>query len=458
MAEAAVPALTHGRKIAFTVGDYACNLYWQSVSIFLLFFYTDVVGLSAAVAGAIYMIASIFDGLIDPLMGIVADRTRTRWGRYRPYLILGAVPLGLSFALLYYKPPLDGWLLAAFVLGTHLLFRLCYTIVSIPYTSLNARLTHSSMERSTLAGYRMVFAMVAGLTVSLATQPIVAAAGQGAADRGFLIAAVVFATVATVIFPVVFLTTREPERAETTATRRVSLLASFRLAGSNLAFWILMIGMTCVVSAWTAIGKSVLYMFKYYLLDEQAAKWALAAGAGAAVVFIPTWVFVTKRTGKRGAWLLASAIAIAGLLAFSFIGVGSVTRMITFLLLMHFCLQGLLMTFWSMLPDTVEYGQHRTGVRSESFLFGLGQLFLKVALGLGAGAFGVALSAVGFVANVPQSASTLEGMRQIMVAFPLAALVCGAIAMFFYPMRRGGHEAIVSQLAAADDESRSRAG
>jgi GPH family glycoside/pentoside/hexuronide:cation symporter len=112
------------------------------------------------------------------------------------------------------------------------------------------------------------------------------------------------------------------------------------------------------------------------------------------------------------------------------------------------------MTFWSMLPDTVEYGQHRTGVRAESFLFGLGQLFLKVALGVGAGAFGVALSHVGFVANVPQSPETLEGMRQIMVGFPMIALACGAIVMFFYPMRRGGHEAIVRELAAGEGARR----
>ena len=141
---ATLPSLSVPRMAAFATGDFACNLYWQSVSLFLLFYYTDAVGLSAGIAGLIYMIASIFDGAIDPFMGAISDRTRTRWGRYRPYILFGGVPLGLSFALLYYRPPVEGYLLVAFVLVAHLVFRVCYTALSIPYSSLTARMTASS--------------------------------------------------------------------------------------------------------------------------------------------------------------------------------------------------------------------------------------------------------------------------------------------------------------------------
>ena len=155
------------RKLGFTLGDYACNIYWQSLSLFLLFFYTDVVGLSAATAGWIYMVASIWDGAIDPLIGAVADRTRSRFGRYRPYILFGAVPLGLSFCLLYYKPPFQGTGLVVWLLATHILLRTTYAILNIPFMSLNARMTTSSSERSTLAGFRMLFATLAGLTVAI---------------------------------------------------------------------------------------------------------------------------------------------------------------------------------------------------------------------------------------------------------------------------------------------------
>ncbi|MGI9170054.1 MAG: MFS transporter, partial [Caulobacteraceae bacterium] len=167
--------LSLGRKLGFTAGDYASNLYWQSVSIFLLFFYTDAVGLSAATAGLIYMIASIVDALADPVMGSIADRTRTRRGRYRPYILLGCVPLALCFVLLYFRPPIEGLWLAGWMMSTHIVFRFAYTVVTIPYTALNARLTDSSDERSTMAGFRMMYGVLAALTVVYFTYPLVGA-------------------------------------------------------------------------------------------------------------------------------------------------------------------------------------------------------------------------------------------------------------------------------------------
>jgi len=144
MSGAPAQKLGFGRIIGFTVGDYAFNLYWQSVSLFLLFFYTDAVGLSAGVAGLIYMIASIFDAAIDPFMGAIADRTRTRWGRYRPYILFGAPFVGIAFMLLYYRPPLQGAELALWMLAAHIIFRIAYTVASIPYTAMSARLTPDS--------------------------------------------------------------------------------------------------------------------------------------------------------------------------------------------------------------------------------------------------------------------------------------------------------------------------
>jgi GPH family glycoside/pentoside/hexuronide:cation symporter len=138
-AETAVPRLGARRMLAFAAGDFAFNLYWQSLSLYLLFYYTDSVGLTAAAAGLIYMVASIWDGLVDPVIGVMANRTQTRWGRYRPYLLLGALPLGLAFMLLYWRPPLAGTALIAVVLGGHLLFRSLYALVSVPYAALTAR-------------------------------------------------------------------------------------------------------------------------------------------------------------------------------------------------------------------------------------------------------------------------------------------------------------------------------
>lgn len=444
---AAVPnQLSLARKLGFTVGEYSCNLYWQSITIFLLFFYTDVVGLSATTAGLIYMVASIWDGAIDPVMGAIADRTRSRFGRYRPYLLFGAVPLALCFALLYYNPPLTGSALVIWLLATHIIFRTSYTVLSIPFTALNARITSSSSERATLAGLRMIFATLAGLTIAASTQPLAAKFGGGAMDQGFLAAAALFGLIATLIFPLVFLAVREPEfdDVQHAPARMVDYWAAIR---ANRAFWVVMITLTCAVICATALTKSWLYYFKYYLQDEAASRMALTVLAASGLVTIPAWMVVTRFIGKRLAWFLATIFALLGLAFFAVTDIRSSADMTAFMVYMQIGILGLMMTFWSMLPDTVEYGEWRSGVRAEGFIFGLGQFFLKVALGLGAGLFGVALDLVGYVPNVQQSASTLAGLKYIMLVLPAAGLALGLVAMLFYPLKRGVHENIVEQLA-----------
>lgn len=439
--------LSVARKAGFGLGDYACNLYWQSVSLFLMFYYTDVVGLSGATAGFIYMIASIFDGATDPIMGALADRTRTRFGRFRPYILAAGVPLGCSFVFMFWKPALDGAGLLAVVLASHLLFRLCYTAVSVPYSSLTARMTHSSRERSTLAGFRMLFASLAGLTVSYCTQPMVAMLGGGDSARGFFYASCVFALLATSIFPLVFLATREPPDTQREA-RKLPFKAYWRAVATNRAFWVLMLGVTIGATASTALGKSVLYYFKYIVGDEAGARYALSLKALSALAIIPCWVFVTRFIGKQAAWVSASLWGIAGSLVLLALDISTTIAATVFFVLMHVAAVGKSLTVWSMMPDTVEYGEWKSGVRAESFLFGLGMFFQKVALGLAAGLFGWALDLVGYVANTAQTPETLMGMKLIVVLLPGLSFAGSMIVMLFYPLKRGRHEAIVAEIAA----------
>ncbi len=439
------PRLSFRRKLGFAMGDYACNLYWQSISLFLMFYYTDAIGLPASTAGLIYMVASIFDGVTDPLMGAVADRTRTRWGRYRPWLLLGAVPLGLSFAALYWKPASTGLMFTATVLGTHLLFRLAYTAVSIPYCSLTARITARSDERSSLAGFRMFFATLAGLTVSFSTQPLVAWLGDGDAARGFFYTACIIGTLSTAILPIVFLNTHEPVLPSDDAPSP-SLMQSWSAIRYNRAFWMVMIAVTAAALCSTVIGKSLLYYYKYFVQDEASARYALTVKAAAGLLIIPAWVQVTKFTGKRGAWFAATAWAMVSLGWFATVDLYGAVAAGIFFLVLHVATLGLHMTYWSMLPDTVEYGEWRTGVRAESFIFGIGIFFQKLALGLAAGLLGVALDLVGFTPNVDQTPETLAGMKFIIVFFPALGLVLAAFAMWAHPLRKGEHERISEEL------------
>jgi GPH family glycoside/pentoside/hexuronide:cation symporter len=393
------------------------------------------------------MIASIVDAIADPVMGSIADRTRTRYGRYRPYILFGCVPLGLSFVLLYWKPPLEGLWLAVWMMATHIAFRFAYTVVTIPYTSLNARLTASSDERSTVAGWRMIFGVCAALTIAYFTFPLVGALGKGNAANGYTYAAAVFAVVATLIYPMVFAITREPEERPGDEPQ-LTLAGYWRGLAPNRAFWVL-VAATVVASICTfALGKSILYYFKYFLHDEAASRLAFSVMSGSGLVIIPAWVWITKYIGKRGVWLSAVVWCLAMLTIFALTDVATPLAMTIWLLGWSVGSLGFALTFWSMLPDTVEYGEWKTGARTESFIFGLFQFFLKAALGLGAGLFGWLLSSVGYVANAEQTPATLAGLKSIMIYLPAAGLILAGLIMLFYPLRRDSHEAILEELAA----------
>jgi GPH family glycoside/pentoside/hexuronide:cation symporter len=206
-------------------------------------------------------------------------------------------------------------------------------------------------------------------------------------------------------------------------------------------------GVVAALTCSTVVAKSVLYYFKYYLNDEAASRTALSLTAVAGLIIIPTWVLVTRLIGKRLAWFAATAWGLVGIAFFAVTNVQSAALMTAFLVYMMGGSLGLMLTFWSMLPDTVEYGEWRSGRRVESFIFGLGQFVLKVALGLGAGLFGWAMSLIGYVPNIAQTPETLHGMKTIMVVFPAAGLLLAALSMWFSPLKRGVHEHIVAQLA-----------
>lgn len=394
-----------GGAAVYGLGDFACNLYWQSLSLFLLFYYTEVVGLPPATAGLIYLIASVWDGLIDPLIGAAADKTRTRFGAYRPYLLFGGPLLGLSFCLLYYRPPLEGVALTACLLGSHLIFRTFYALVNVPYAALSGRITSDPDRRAQLSGFRMFFGALAAVLVSLITP----AAGQG----GYLLTAAGFAVVATLLFPLVFAVTREPQPASNAAPPALTTLIGSLLR--NRAFWRLNLGALAFAVSGTILTKSVLYYFKYVLNDDRAGAVALAAMGMAGLITIPAWTLLSRRIGRRGVWIAASGVGLAGLLGLSWLSGGPLVTT-ALLIVVNTGFLGLFFAFWSLLPDTVDYGEQTTQVRADGFVFGVAGMISKIAMGLGAGLFGWGLGQTGYQPNVAQSVETLSGMKLLMLA------------------------------------------
>lgn len=432
------------RRIGYGVGDIGFNLYFTTATLYLLYYYTDVLGLAAATAGWIFAGALIWDAISDPMMGYLASRTRSRWGRYRPYLLFGAVPLAASWVLMFWPTGLKGTALVLFALATHVLFRTLYTVVSMPYLSLSAAMTTDSAERGMLASIRMVSATSAGLFIAFMTLKLATFFGGGDEMRGFLITAIVYSSVAAVIhFGVFAATIEDPAAAEAPLPDAGGL---WRMIRGNRPFWIVAAWLMAGSTASTLFGKTLPYLFKYDFNRADLIGPALAGITACAMIGIPVWTFVMRRTSKRTICVAGGLFGIVGYLGFFAAG-SSLVGLFAALAVMGFGAGAGYLGFWAMIPDTVEFGEWQSGVRAEGMIFGLISFIQKAALGVSVGILGELLGAVGYVANKAQTPDTLTAMHQLMLVGPIALGITGVLIIARYPIDRKRHAELNAAIA-----------
>jgi GPH family glycoside/pentoside/hexuronide:cation symporter len=436
------PRLSLGRVVSYGAGDFAFNLSFTFSSLFLLYFYTDVLGLNATTAGLVIMVALVWEGITDPIIGMIANRTRSRWGRYRPYLLFGAIPLALSVVAMFAPPGLSGSALIAYVLATHLIYRTIFGFVNIPYVALSAQMTRDSDQRGQLAGARMIFAILCGLTMGALTLPLAKAFGGG--RSGFFGVSMLYSTVATVILLLCFATTGEAVEDELDHPSVGAMIRTLRL---NRPFLVLLVATVLGTTGFTMSGKALVYYLKYYVGSEAMVTAGLVATLGTAALAIVPWMMVTRRTSKRVVWLAGASINVVAYLTIFLFSPRSGPSLWLTLVAIGIGNSAFTLTFWSMLPDTVEYGEWKTGSRSEGAIFGLISFTQKIAFGLGTGLIGVMLDHVGYIANRPQSARTLHGITTIYGLGPLLLFAGSAIAIIFYPSDGPTHRRLVRAIA-----------
>lgn len=448
----AADSLRLRQALGYGVGDFGFNLFFATAGAFLLYYYTDVLGLPPAVGGWIFAFALFWDALFDPFMGYVANRTRTRWGRYRPYLLFGAVPLAASWVLIFLPVKLEGAPLILFAAAAHLVFRTVYAIVTMPFLALSAAMTSDSNERSRLATFRMISATACGLIVSFFTLKFVSVFGGG--QTGFFWTSVLYGTVATAVLLFVFANTRETEVAPGGAAPPApKALDMVRMLRRNGAFWSVSGALLIGATGGTLFGKVLPYWFKYRLGAEDMIGIGLGSISSAMAVSIFVWSFALRRLSKRVVWLMGYGCILSGY-AMMWFAPPAASAFFPGLVVMGFGAGAGALAFWATVPDTVEYGEWKSGVRAEGAVFGFVSLVQKASLALAAGLVGELLSAVGYRANQVQSAQTLEGMKLIMLALPMSL---GAVAICFiamYPLDQAKHGRLVRAL----ERRRSRRG
>lgn len=437
-------SLPKRRLLLFAFGDFAFNLFWQSVMLFLLFYYTDAIALPIGIAATIFMVASIWDGIANFAAGLIVDRRRPRRG-FGPLLIVGSLPLALAFVLAYLPPAAPGWWGIGAVAFGHLVFRTAYAGLNVPYLAMSARISLDANDRAFVAGMRMLFGTLAAVVVALGTVPIGAwLTGSHDPVAAFLASACLFATAGAAILALVGWHYREAADAE--PPRPSSVRSALKSVASNRAFVALCAAMMAMIVATTVLHKAVLYYFKYVLDDAGGGQLALASMSIVSAVAVPAWMIGARLIGLRNLWFVASGAAIAALALFGSLSVESPIAYQGFLIVIQAMIVGLNFVFWAMLPNTIEFGERETGLHVEGTVFGVAALLQRSAIGVATAILGWSFDDAGFTANVPQSAGTLEAMRWTVTSIPLAFFALSCLAMALNPLERGAHRRIVREL------------
>ena len=432
-------------KIGYGLGDTASSMLWKLFSVYLMFFYTDICGIDAWVVGVLFLVTRIWDSLLDPVVGLLCDRTSSRWGTFRPWLLWGALPFGALGVLTFYMPEWGAGGKVVYATVTYSLMMIVYSSVNVPYAALLGVMSADPHERTVLAAFRMTFAAVGSMAVVLAVEALVKAFRPWAGPSGSWTAAVaVVAGVAVVLFFVTFSTTRE--RVRPVRTERHPVLVSLRDLLHNRP-WLILAGAAVCLQVFNAFRESgTIYFFKYCVAGETVGTVSFAGVAltGSAlflavgqlfniagIVLIP---FAADRFGRRrtlvGALLLTAVFSFA----FYFVRQGGYSVLLLAQALISQSVGGVLPLLWAMSADTADYAERRSGRRDTGLIFSSYSMAQKMGWAVGSAATAWILSLAGFEANAVQSPAALTVIGCLQSVFPALAALGTCAFMLFYPL------------------------
>ena len=438
-------SLTNKIRIGYGIGDYAICLYWSGVSLYLLYFYTDVVGITPQMAGLIYAIGIAWDAITDPFMGYMAERTRTKMGSYRPYIYYGSIPLALSFVVLLWVPPFEGILLLSFLIVVNLIHRTCFTIVSVPYSSLTARITDDSDERTKLTTARMLAASFGTFSISALAFPIVLYFGGGEEALGFVYLGLIAGLVAVIILSITVYFVEE-RSFEFTKAELPNFSKVFKSVSNNYPFWIVFSAILILISTYLMFNNNLIYFSKYALGFHEYQGLILGVLSGTNLLAIPIWAFLAIKIGKKNTWMTSMAFLFVGFLIFYFYPISELNELLYILGCIGFANGATGVLFWSMLPDTIEYGEWRTGIRTESSLYGFMTFAQKGAIAIAIAILGTVLTKIGFEPNKEQTAQTLSDLKSLMSIIPLIGAFISFVLVYFYPIDKKFHQKLIDEI------------
>ena len=452
-------------KIGYGLGDAASSMFWKIFSMYLLFFYTDVFGLAPAVVGTMFLITRIWDSCFDPIVGILADRTKSKWGKFRPYLLWVAIPFAVIGVLTFYTPDFDekGKIIYAYV--TYSLMMMIYSLINVPYASLLGVMSSDRKERNTLSSYRMVFAFGGSLLALWLIEPLVNYFGGSLNSKaGWLATIAVFGLITTIFFWACFAFTKE--RVQPIGNEQNNLKEDLNDLLKNRPWWILLgAGIGALVFNSIRDGAAV-YYFKYYVSSSINFDFSLfgtdfhmtptsiylVLGQAANIIGVIAATPIANRIGKKKTFFGAMALAAILSLIFYLFGKEDIFLIMTFQVLISICAGCIFPLIWSMYADSADYSEWKQGRRATGLVFSASSMSQKFGWTIGGAGAGWLLGYYGFQANVEQTATAQNGIQLMLSILPAIAAGISVAFIAFYPLSEEKLQTIEQDLNQKRDQ------
>src|SRR5690554_860811 len=435
-------------KIGYGLGDMSSSMFWKLFRSYLMIFYTDVFGLPAAVVGTMFLITRVWDSVSDPLMGMIADRTNTRYGKFRPYILWGAIPFGIMGILTFTTPELGLGEKIIYAYITYTLMMTAYTVINVPYASLLGVISPNSSDRNILSSYRMAFAYIGSFLALLMFMPLVnffteRLPGYRSVENGWTIAVSIIAVICILLFFLTFALTRERVKS---VSKQAKVSEDLKDLMRNKPWWLLLgAGVAALIFNSIRDGATV-YYFKYYIQEESISNISLfnisfvlsglylAIGQIANIIGVIISAPLSNKIGKKSTYIGSMAVATVLSIIFFWISKENLILIFIFQVLISICAGSIFPLLWSMYADCADYSEYKTSNRATGLIFSSSSMSQELCLAIGRSPTGLLVGYFGFQRKNEENPGTIKGIKMFMSLLPAAGTILSIVFISFYPL------------------------